>query len=169
MLAMVVSGLLAALPGTGVAQDLWPTPEISEITELEAGDALAFGMRAELGDTGIYLGIGLVCTAGGGGETAATVFFGGFPWNRRPVQLGVRGPDGRVEHFGQVVSGGRDSGFHSPQMVEPAEAARFADVALRPGVLVSNGFRSFWNRVGKERNRQVREAFTDCLNSGGDR
>ena len=43
------------------------------------------------------------------------------------------------------------------------EAERFAGAALRPGALVSNGYRSFRNRTSETRNREVREAFIACL------
>ena len=66
------------------------------------------------------------------------------------------------------MSGGPESGFHSPRVVDPGEAARFVDVALRAGALISNGYRSFWNRVGEIRNREVREAFIACLGDYGE-
>ena len=70
----------------------------------------------------------------------------------------MRTAEGTVERFGPVVSGGPESGFQSPRIVDTGEAERFADAAFRPGSLVSNGFRSFLNRAGA-----VREAFLACL------
>ena len=69
------------------------------------------------------------------------------------MQLAVLTAEGTVFRFGPVVSGGPESGFHSPRIADPAEAGRFAEAAFRPGSLVSNGFRSFRNGAGEARNR----------------
>lgn len=150
----------AAPAGTG---KVWPAPEVAAIVDLEAPHAVAYAMRAALGDTGEHVGLGVICAERGPYEIEATVFFGGFPADRRPVQLAVRGADGTVERFGPVVTAGPESGFHSPRIVDAGEAERFANAALRPGALVSNGYRSFRNRAGEARNREVREAFLACL------
>ena len=76
----------------------------------------------------------------------------------KSTQLAVRGPDGTVERFGTVVTGGPDAGFHSPRFIDPQEAARFVRIALRPGALISNGER---------RNRTVRDAFLACVRREG--
>lgn len=163
LFVIALAGLSGAWVGTGFAQGTWPTPEIYEIVALKEDADRVHVMRAELGDTGTYVGLALVCAEGSGDETRAVAFFGGFPADHRPVQLAVRSADGRVERFGPVVSGGPESGFHSPRIVRSGELQRFVKVALRAGALVSNGYRSFWNRVPEERNRQVREAFSACV------
>ena len=120
-------------------------------------------MRGELCGSGEHVGLGVICATRGPYGIEATAFFGAFPADRRPVQLAVLGADGTVARFGPVVTAGPESGFHSPRIVDPGEAERFADVALRLGALVSNGYRSFRNRASEARNREVREAFIACL------
>ena len=88
-------------------------------------------------------------------------FFGAFPHDRRSVQLAVRAAGGAVKRFGPVVKGGPEVGFHSPRIVDPAEAERSANLAFRQGALVSNGFRPFRNRASEARNRDAREAFVE--------
>ena len=166
--AMAIAGLLGGLVAAGHAEGAWPTPEIEQIVDLGDGNGLAYAMRGELGDSGEYVGLAVICARRGAQEMEAVALFGGFPADRRPVQLAVRSADGRIERFGPVVSGGPESGFHSPRMVDPGEARRFVDVALRSGALVSNGYRSFWNRASESRNREVREAFIACLARRGE-
>ena len=155
--------VLATPVSAGHAGETWPTPEIADIVDLEAPHTVAYAMRGELGATGEYVGLGLICATHGPYEIEATAFFGAFPDDRRPVQLAVRSALGTLERFGPVVSAGPESGFHSPRITDPGEAGRFAEAALRPGALVSNGYRSFWNRASEARNREVREAFRACL------
>lgn len=157
--------LAAALVPAGAAQagETFPTPEIGQIDELDIPGAAAWAMKGALGNSGITVGLAAVCATGGPLRVEATAFFGGFPHDRRPVQLAVRTADGTVHRFGPVVSGGPEAGFHSPRIADPDEAARFAGAAFRPGSLVSNGYRSFRNRAGEARNRTVREAFMACI------
>ncbi len=144
-------------------EQLYATPEIAAIVELEIGAGRAWGMRAELGDSGFYVGLALACRPEEPAHAEATAYFGGFPEDRRPVQLAVRGAEGTVERFGRAVSGGPESGFHSPQVTDPRDLARFVSAVLRPGALVSNGYRSFWNRVSEARNAEVRAQMLGCL------
>ena len=65
--------------------------------------------------------------------------------------------------FGPVIAAGPESGFHSPQLRDPHEAVRLVSVALQPGALISNGYRSFWNRARAARNWQVRGEFLACV------
>lgn len=157
--------LAAALALSGAAQagGTHPTPEIARIDELDIPGAAAWAMKGALGNTGVTVGLAAVCATSGPWRVEATAFFGAFPRDRRPVQLAVRTAEGAVERFGPVVSGGPEAGFHSPKVVDPAEAARFVRAAFRAGSLVSNGFRSFRNRAGEARNRTVREALLACL------
>ena len=103
----------------GFAQGTWPTPEIREIDGLEAGAGVAHAMRAELGDTRTYVGLGLICDEGGAEDSEALVFFRGFRADRRPVQLAVRSSDGRVSQADMVV---RSSSVASGVFREPMPA-----------------------------------------------
>ena len=120
-------------------------------------------MRGTLGTSGEVIGLAVLCAMHGSAEIQATAFFGTFPGAHRPVQLAVRGPGGTVERFGAVVAGGPEAGFHSPQLRVSHDAQRFVTAALQPGALVSNGYRSFWNRASARRNQQVRDAFVACV------
>ena len=120
-------------------------------------------MRAELGDSGFFVGLALICRAEDPAHAEATAYFSGFPEDRRPVQLAVRGAEGTAERFGRAVSGGPESGFHSPQVTDLQDLARFVGAALRPDALVSNGYRSFWNRASAARNAEVRGEMLGCL------
>lgn len=162
MKAVVLCAALA-LPGAVKAGEAFPTPEIARIDRLDIPGAAAWAMKGVLGNSGIAVGFAAVCTTEGPRRIEATAFFGAFPADRRPVQLAVRTADGTVHRFGPLVSGGPEAGFHSPRIVDPGEAQRFAGAAFRPGALVSNGFRSFLNRASEARNRAVREAFLACL------
>lgn len=151
-----------ALSGAAQAGETFPTPGIAWIEELDIPGVAAWAMKGALGDSGITVGLAAVCAKEGPRRVEATAFFSGFPGDRRPVQLAVRIGEGTVERFGPVVSGGPGSGFHSPRIVDPVTAARFARAAVRPGSLISNGYRSFRNRAGEARNRAVLEAFIAC-------
>ena len=167
---LALGGLLALLAGIGHPAPPWPTPEIREIAAFEIKGKVAYGMRGPLGDSGEYVGLAVLCALHGPAEIEVTAFFRAFPGTHRPVQLAVRGPDGTVEHFGPVVRAGPESGFHSPQLRDPHDAQRFVTAALQPGALISNGYRSFWNRASAPRNQQVREEFLACVHrSGGGR
>ena len=115
-------------------------------------DTVAYAMRGEVGDTGQY---GLGCVQWTALRDEVTVF--------RLVsgcsKFAVRGVTGR---FGPSTAG-PESGFHSPRITDLAEAERFVTIALQSGSLISNGYRSFWNRVSEARNSEVREAFIACV------
>lgn len=162
-LKTVLLAAALALAGGAQAGETFPTHGIAQIDELEIPGAAAWAMKGALGNSGITVGLAAVCVTAGPLRVEAAAFFGGFPRDRRPVQLAVRTAEGAVHRFGPVVSGGPEAGFHSPRITDPAEAGRFADAAFRPGSLVSNGYRSFWNRAGEVRNRTVREAFMACI------
>lgn len=167
--AMTRAAVAAAVAWTAPAggEEVFPTPEIGTIDELDIGAGRAWGMRAQLGNSGFYVGMTLICRAEEPADAEATVYFGGFPEDRRPVQLAVRTAEGTVERFGAVVSGGPESGFHSPQVSSLRDLARFVGAALRPGALVSNGYRSFWNRATAARNAEVRAWMLGCLEGLG--
>jgi len=144
------------------ADTTYPTPEITRIEALDAPGSVTWGMRGELGETGHYVGLVMTCKTDGSRTGEVTAFFGSFPGERHPVQLAVRSAGGKVGRFGPVVAGGPESGFHSPRITDPQEAKRFLRLALQPGSLISNGYRSFWNRVSEARNKEVLAAFLAC-------
>ncbi len=143
------------------------TPEIRNIEVAEEKGKLLYLMRAPLGDTGTFVGGAFICSEGDSDGPKVVTFFGAFPIDRRSVQLAVRRWDGVVERFGAVVSGGPESGFHSPEIFDVGEAERFAMAALMNGSLVSNGYNSFWNRISEEENAKARSAFMGCIGVGG--
>ena len=149
------------------AEPVYPTPEIGRIDRLEVPGAAAWAMRGELGDTGHYVGLAILCRTDGTGSVEVTAYFGSFPGSGHPVQFAVRGSGGKVGRFGPVVAAGPESGFHSPQITDPDEAERFLRMALDRDALVSNGYRSFRNRVSEARNREVLEAFLACARERG--
>ena len=146
--------------GRGDVGKAWPTPEITRIEAFDVSGTVTYAMRGELGDSGEYVGLAIVCRTD---ALEVTGFFGSFPGVHHPVQFSVRGANGNVERFGPVVAAGPESGFHSPRLTAFDEVARFVRIALQPGSLVSNGYRSFWNRVSEARNGEVREAFIACV------
>ena len=159
---MWLNAVLVVLVAGAHADVTYTTPEIRGFEVIDMDGALAYVMRGELGGSGQYVGLGIVCRSDGSRAAEVTAYFGSFPGVGHPVQLAVRGAGGRVGRFGPVVSAGPESGFHSPRITDPGEAARFVSLALQTGSLISNGYRSFWNRVDEARNREVREAFVAC-------
>ena len=155
--------LLAAAPAVWSAAhagETFPTHAIARIDDIEIPRAADGATKDKLGDTGFAMGLGAVCAAKGPRRMEATAFFGAFPRDRLPVQLAVSAGGGAAERSGTVVRGGPGSGFHRPRIVDPGEAQRLVEPALRPGSLVSNGFRSFRSRAGEGRNRATRSAPT---------
>ncbi len=160
---VLLLGLHVMLPITGCADTTWPTPEITEIEALDVPGTITYVMRGEVGDSGQYVGLGVVCATDGSSRVEVTGYFGSFPGVQHALQFVVRDVDGSVERFGPVVTAGPESGFHSPRITDLAEAERFVTIALQWGSLTSNGYRSFWNRVSEARNSEVREAFVACV------
>ena len=134
-----------ALRGAVQAGQTSPTPEIVRIDALDMPGTAAWAMKGALGDGSITVGLAAVCATEGPRRAEAMAFFGAFPGDRRPVQLAVRIAEGTVQRF------------------DPADVARFARAAFRPGSLVSNGYRSLWKQASEAGNREVREAFLSCL------
>jgi len=159
--------LQALLQAPVHADTTYPTPEITRIEAFDVPGSVVYGMRGELGDSGHYVGLGVVCKTDGSGATEVTAYFGSFPGKRYPVQLVVRSADGTVERFGPVVAGGPESGFHSPRITDPDKTERFVRLALQPGSLISNGWRSFRNRASEARNREVLTGFLGCARDEG--
>lgn len=71
--------------------------------------------------------------------------------------------DGKVERFGYETVYGTEMRIHRPVMYKRSEVERFARAVLRPGVFVSNGYRSFSNGISSKRNGEVRRAFIHCV------
>ena len=155
---VLLLGLHVMLPITGHADTAWPTPEITRIEALDVPDTVTYVMRGEVGDSGQYVGPGVACAMDGSYHVEVTGYFGSFPGVQHALQFAVRGGDGGVERFGPVVKAEPTSGFHSPRITDVAEAERFVTIALQSGSLISNGYRSFWNRVS-----EAREAFIACV------
>ena len=166
-LATALTASIAAwLPGPVHAQrpqPLLPTPELRYLIEIDLPGAVAFVAGARLGTTRTALGLSLICRPPPARKVQITAHFGGFPADRRPVQLALRKPDGSVLRFGPAVRAGPSSGFHSPRLTDPRKARRFVAAALQHGTLVSNGYRSFWNRIPEPENRRVQKALLPCL------
>ena len=160
----ILAAMLALLPAPDAAA-LHPTPEIRTIEPIGVPGAIAYAMRAPLPGTRSMTGLSLLCRPSGSERIAVTAYFGGFPPDRRPVQLAVGTRDGTVLRFGPVVRGGREHGFHSPVISDPRQAERFLRAALSPGSLVSNGYNSFRNRVAAARNRTVLHRFLSCMDN----
>lgn len=156
---LLAATLLAAAGGFSAT---WPTPELTAFRVVDEPGLNAWVGRTRLGETDVYLGLAVVCESAGLAGARVTVYFGSFPESRQVVQLAVRDAAGKVERFGPVIRAGPESGFHSPELKDADEAARFLGMALRPGSLVSNGYRSFWNRVDEAANEEVLAAFLAC-------
>ena len=144
-----------------------PTPSGDRIELLSNYGITVHFMRVPFRDGGQDLVLGFSVTCAAGGLLTVEAYFGPFPPGR-PVQLAVRGPDGAISRFGSPVIGGRASGFHDPILEDAREQRRFLEAALQPGALVSNGFRSFFNRASVSDNRGLLAAASECLAGGTD-
>ena len=143
------------------AADFTETPQVTRLRPLAGGPGAGFLLRAPLPGGG--RGFLSVCVACDNLELSAAASFGPFPEDGRPVQLAVRGPLGDVHRFGPVVRhAGTASGFHSPLIDDPDEARRFVAAVFRQGALISNGYRSLWNRVDESENAGVRFFAETC-------
>ena len=108
---VLLLGLHVMLPITGHADTKWPTPEITQIEALDVPDTVTYVMRGEVGDSGQYVGLGVVCAMDGSDRVEVTGYFGSFPGVQHALQFAVRGGDGGVERFGPVVKAEPTSGF----------------------------------------------------------
>ena len=162
MLGVLGLAVLSSWLSCGVVVGQTATPEIRSIDIVNENGEIIILTRAELGNTGTYVGAALICSKGDPDGPKVSVFLGGFPPDRRAVQLAVRRVDGGVERFGPVMRGGAHSGFHSPELYEVDEAERFVRAAFVQGALVSNGYNSFWNRISDVRNSEVQAATFRC-------
>ena len=158
--AAIISCGLLCLPAISLATQR-TTPVLGAFEHIEdpSGSTLHILVEPDRGG-GWRLGIAFQCR--GRGQTLAAAFLGPFPPDRRPVQLAVRTPDGTIERFGDVLSGGPESGFNDTYIEEAADQRRFARAALQQQALVSNGYNSFWNGAPAEANRQVLAELTRC-------
>lgn len=140
-----------------------PTPELSHIRQLHSPGGLAYVMTARLRPTRTIVGLAILCAPSTPTGIEITAYFGPFPPSPRPLQVAVRLPDRTVLRFGPVFAADARSGFHSPTIAEPSEARKFLRAALLPGSLVSNGYVSFRNRVGPNKNRSILDALLNCI------
>ena len=163
-----MTAVLATLTAATLLQagELAPAPSISQFIKLDIPHSVAYATRTAVGNSGTFVGLALTCSTRAPFESEVTIYFGSFPSDRQAVQLAVRRSDQSVERFGPIVTAGPESGFHSPRIDDPKDADRFVRAALLPGSLISNGYRSFWNRADNERNREIRESFLNCLARG---
>ena len=104
-------GVTWVCAGVVRGEQLYPTPEMTELVKIEIGSGKAWGMRSEIGDSGIYVGVALACRDEEPLRAEGSACSGGFPEDRRSVQLAVRSADGTVERFGPVVRGAGNRGF----------------------------------------------------------
>lgn len=156
----------AALVWAGAAggERMDPTPGAWRIFEFETGVGRVWAMSAELGAGGFHVGLELVCRTEEPAYAEAIAYFGGWPEDRRPVRLEVQSPDGiTTAWFGRAVLREPEWEFHIPRLTDLRDLERFVKAALRPGALVSNGYRAFRNRVSETRNAEVRRAMLDCV------
>ena len=141
--------------------------DVVEIVEwesaVEVGIDVAYTMGTEVGELGHSVAMSVMCDRSGMFDNGVVVFFGAFPEDGRDVQLFVREENGNTIYFGGPVS--MESGYrsHNPGISAHDDAVHFAEVALRFGSLVANGYRSFVNRISAARNMQVRKEFIACL------
>ncbi len=155
---VVLAGVVLAATGQQVPAQAVPTPEATEIEVVTRDSTTVWVLRGLIGDQGHAIGFALECT-----DRTAVLHghFGSFPADRRRVQMAVRTVAGSVERFGAVVSAEPRSGFHAPQLTDPADIDRFLRAALAPGSLISNGYRSVWNRVDADRLEEVRDRIAE--------
>ena len=111
--------------------------------------------------------IGFVLTCAAGGNLHVALTFGPYP-SSGAVQLAVRSPDGSIQRFGDPLPAPSSGASHDPSLEAPADQRRFLRAALQTGALLSNGYRSFWNRVPPDRNARVRADALACLDGGPD-
>ena len=140
-----------------------PTPVATEFNvEVTDEAGVARGFAVDLDGADYRVGMVAVCDRRTGAVTV-NLFFGSFPV-AQPVQAAVRTASGRIERFGAPVSTqyGAGSGFHSPEISDPADAERFIGSAFSAGALISNGYNSFWNRIPAAENDAARRVLAEC-------
>ena len=155
----VVCGLAAA------ADDAAPveTPAARTINiAVDEGGIRARGFAVDIDGMPWRLGAVIVCDIATG-RIEGHLSFGSFPDNR-PVQAAVAGPGGAVERFGPAVwtEHGALAGFHSPVVEGRDDVLRLLAAAFTEGALVSNGWRSVWNRIPAADNARARADILEC-------
>ena len=140
-------------------------PEITRFEDVSAHveSDVAYVLRAPLPATEWHIGITVFCNPHSPDNARADVHFLGFPEDRRPVQLMVAAPNRDIERFGHAVSGGTESGFHTPQIRGRQEVRRFLNAALVRDAIITNGWRVMVNRVNPKENQSIRQHLLDCL------
>lgn len=160
--------LLAGTIACGSApadEDLAPveTPEARTINvDVDANGTRGRGFAADMDGMPWRIGVVIVCDIATG-LLEGHLSFGSFPDNR-PVQAAVLAPGGAVERFGPAVwtEHGALAGFHSPVVEGRDNVLRLMAAAFTEGALVSNGWRSVWNRIPAADNARARGDILEC-------
>ena len=161
---MCAAAMLAVVLPAGAEAQRAKTPEAKSFQVwVDDAEHLIVGIVESVSATDEGVGFTIRCVRATGVLEGAMAF-GFFPPGKK-VQAAVRTPSGRVERFGPVVVGGRDSGFHVPEVAGRSEVLRLMKAAMADGALISNGHNSVWNRVGSAKNEEARGAILAC--SGG--
>ena len=162
MTALLTAGLLA--PGASVVAASVPTPAAMTMNVvIDDGATRVRGFVVDFEGMEWRLGVVIVCD-GTAGRLEAHLAFGPFPADR-PVQAAVLAADGTAERFGPVVETehGALSGFHAPVVEGRDDVLRLMAAAFTEGALVSNGWRSVWNRIPAADNARAREDILECV------
>ena len=161
---ILLAGTIAcgAVPADDVPAPV-ETPEARTINvAVDANGMRARGFAAEVDGMPWRLGVVVVCEIATG-LLEGHFSFGSFPDNL-PVQAAALAPNGAVERFGAAVwtEHGALAGFHSPVVEGRDDVLRLLAAAFRKGALVSNGWRSVWNRISVAGNTRARDAILEC-------
>ena len=162
LIAILLTAGLLAVDASGVAASV-PTPEATSMNiTLDDGATRARGFVVGLDGVEWRIGVVIACDVATG-RLEAHLAFGPFPADR-PVQAAVLSIDGSVERFGSVVqtAHGARSGFHSPVVEGRDEVLRLMAAAFSEGALISNGWRSVWNRIPAAGNARAQQDILKC-------
>ncbi len=161
MTALLTAGLLA--PGASVVAASVPTPAAMTMNVvIDDGATRVRGFVVDFEGMEWRMGVVIVCD-GTAGRLEAHLAFGPFP-TARPVQAAVLAADGTAERFGPAVETehGALSGFHAPVVEGRDDVLRLMAAAFTEGALISNGWRSVWNRIPAAENDRAREDILEC-------
>lgn len=140
-------------------------PEATQIEDISAQvkSDIAYLVRARLPGTEHHIGFIVLCNPDSPNEAGVDAFFLGFPEDRRPVQLMVATPGKDIEYFGRAVSGGPESGFHSPRIRGIDDVHRFVNASFFHNAIITNNWREMVNRIDPQENQSVKTIILDCL------
>ena len=154
--------MLLAAGASGVAASA-PTPEATSMNVAVDDDTTRVrGFAVDVAGVSWRLGLLIACDVTTG-RIEVHLSFGPFPADR-PLQAAVRGAGGTVERFGPVVQTehGWRSGFHSPVVESRDDVLRLMAAAFGEGALISNGWRSVWNRIPAADNDRAHRDILEC-------